>query len=457
MAWIPTISELNGPTYRRIADALEADIASGRLVRGQQLPTHRALAKVLDVDLTTITRAYGEARRRGLLQARVGQGSFVSESTARRSTDMLYPVAIDLSMNVPPHPLEALLEDRILQGLEAVRRSSGLTAFLNYRPPGGGDRELEIAANWLGRRVHVHADRLVIFPGTQAILFNLLASLARPGDVVLTEALTFPGIRAAAARLGIKLAGVPMDQEGVLPDALAKACRELKPRAVYLTPTLHNPTTATLSRERREDVARVIRAANTILIEDDAYGLLDPSSSPIANLIPERTYFAATLSKCIAPALRIAYLVTPDLSSQQEMRSRLQAAVQMSAPLMVALVTYWLESGIGDRIIEAIRNEAGRRQQLAQRILKGLNFLAKPNAHHLWLRLPAEWGQLEAASRLLRNGVALVASDAFVVNGSAPYAARVALGAARSTAELTQALQILVSTLKQSAGARQIV
>jgi DNA-binding transcriptional MocR family regulator len=458
MDWLPAISEFSGPTYQRIADAIEADVGSGRLVRGQQLPTHRALAKALGVDITTITRSYGEARRRGLLDARVGQGSFVSETTARRPADMPHPVAIDLSMNVPPHPIEAQLDDRILQGLEAVRRASGLTAFLNYQPPGGSDRELAIAASWLSSRVpYVRPDRLVIFPGTQAILFNLLASLARPDDVVLTEALTFPGMKAAAHRLGVRLVGVPMDEGGILPHALAKACRELKPRAVYLTPTLHNPTTATLSPERREAVARIVRGANAILIEDDAYGFLDPSASPIANLIPESTYLATTLSKCIAPALRVAYLVTPDNSSQQQMRSSLQTSLQMPPPLMVALVTYWLENGIADRIIAAIRSEAGRRQQLAQHVLQDLQFLTKPTSHHLWLRLPSEWGRIEVVAHLLRNGLGLVGSDAFIVSGHAPHAARVSLGAARNKAELMQALQILVSTLKRPAEIRQIV
>src|SRR5262249_28245275 len=161
-------------------------------------------------------------------------------------------------------------------------------------------------------------------------------------------------IKAAAARLGVKLVGVTMDEGGIIPDALAGACRAHKPKAVYLIPTLHNPTTATLSSERRDAIARIVRDAETLLIEDDAYGLLDRSASPIANLIPERTYLATTLSKCIAPALRVAYLVVPDSGAEQDMRSHLQATVQMPAPLMVALVTHWLESGIADRIITAI-------------------------------------------------------------------------------------------------------
>lgn len=456
MDWTPTISELSGPRYQRIVEAMEADIAAGRLVRGQQLPTQRALAKALGIDLTTVTRAYTEARRRGIMEARVGQGSFVSETSARRAVDLPHPVAIDLSMNVPPHPLEAQFDERIIAGMEAIRAQSGLTAFLNYQPPGGSAHEREVAARWMRTRVpHAHADKLVIFPGAQTILFNLLAHLARPGDVILTEAVTFPGIKAAAVQLGVKLVGVAMDDGGVLPDALAKACRTHRPKAVYLIPTLHNPTTATLAPERRSAIAKIVRDADTMLIEDDAYGLLDRSAAPIANLIPERTYLATTLSKCIAPALRVAYLLTPDGGAQLQMRSSLQATVQMPAPLMVALVTHWLETGVADRIITAIRNEAVGRQQLAQRALKGFRFQAKPAAHHLWLHLPE--GRADVAAHLLRNGLAIVAGEAFTVDGTAPRAARVSLGAARNRSELTEALRILVGALQKPANIRQIV
>lgn len=456
MDWTPTISELSGPRYQRIVEAMEADIAAGRLVRGQQLPTQRALAKALGIDLTTVTRAYTEARRRGIMEARVGQGSFVSETSARRTVDLPHPVAIDLSMNVPPHPLEAQLDERIIAGMEAIRAQSGLTAFLNYQPPGGSAHEREVAARWMRTRVpHAHADKLVIFPGAQTILFNLLAHLAGPGDVILTEAVTFPGIKAAAVQLGVKLVGVAMDDGGVLPDALAKACRTHRPKAVYLIPTLHNPTTATLAPERRRAIAKIVRDADTMLIEDDAYGLLDRSAAPIANLIPERTYLATTLSKCIAPALRVAYLLTPDGGAQLQMRSSLQATVQMPAPLMVALVTHWLETGVADRIITAIRNEAVGRQQLAQRALKGFRFQAKPAAHHLWLHLPE--GRADVAAHLLRNGLAIVAGDAFTVDGTSPHAARVSLGAARNRSELTEALRILVGALQKPANIRQIV
>jgi DNA-binding transcriptional MocR family regulator len=444
--------------YLRVVDALASDIAGGRLVRGQRLPTHRALAAALDIDLTTVTRAYSEARRRGLLEARVGQGTFVSETTARAPADVPVPVSIDLSMNLPPQPVEANLDLRIAQGLATIRADAGFSAFLSYSRPGGNDDERKVAASWLQPRVpQADAERIVIFGGSQAIIFNALLALASPGDVVLTEALTFPGVKAAAARLNIRLVGVAMDHEGVRPDALDDACRKHKPKAIYLVPTQHNPTTATMSAGRRKAVADIIRKRNTILIEDDVYGPLEPQLSPIANLIPERTYYAASIAKCIAPALRVAYLLAPDLAAEQTMRAGLQATMQMPPSLMVALLTQWFRSGVANEIMRAIRNEAAARQQLAARFLKGIAFAARPASHHLWLPLPRYLDGTLLLAHLMRNGLAAVGEEAFAVSEGAPHGLRVSLGAARNRAELGQALQVLSHAVRTPVGERQIV
>jgi DNA-binding transcriptional MocR family regulator len=458
MDWLPTLSEWHGPLFQRIVDALAADIASGRLVRGQRLPTHRALAEALDIDLTTVTRAYGEARRRGLLEARVGQGTFVSETTARAASELPVPINIDLSMNLPPQPIEANLDLRIAQGLENVRAAAGFSAFLSYSQPGGSADEREAAASWLQARVKAASpERLIVFPGTQTIIFNALLALTSPGDAVVTEVLTFPGMKAAAARLGVQLIGVAMDGEGALPAALDEACRKHKPKAVYLVPTQHNPTTATMGPARRKAIADVIRRRATVLIEDDAYGALEPSVSPIANLIPERTYYAASMAKCIAPALRVAYLLAPDLAAEQRMRAGLQATLLMPPSLMVALVTHWLRSGVANEIIRAIRSEAAARQQLAARFLKGVRYASRPASHHLWMPLPPHLEGADLLSHLMRNGIAVVDENAFAVGQSGLHGLRVSLGAARNRSELSRALQVLASAVGTPAAARQVV
>jgi DNA-binding transcriptional MocR family regulator len=457
MDWIPTLNDRQGPVYQRIVEALTADIASGRLRRGQQLPTHRALAKALGIDLTTVTRAYTEAQRRGLTEARVGQGTFVAESMSQGRHAAPRP-EFDLSMNLPPQPMEADLEGRLTRGIAAIQREIGFSAHLNYREPGGTKAERDIAAGWLRSRIAgAHGDQLVICPGTQNALFNLLITLTSPGDVVLTEALTYPGMKAAAAYTGVRLVGVPMDESGILPDRLKSACAQYKPKLVYLIPTIHNPTTATMPRSRREEVAEILRANDVLLAEDDAYGMLEPTATPLASLIPERTYFAASLSKCIAPGLRVSFLITPDPHSAGLLAAALRASVQMPAFLMVALITRWLQDGSAEAIISAIREEAAARQKLAAEVLGSHPFYRHPNGHHIWVPLPRTWTRTEFTSHVQRQGLAIVTAETFSVEETQRHAIRVSLGAASSRAELVRALEVLATALKSSAAGLRIV
>src|SRR5262245_32923984 len=248
MDWVPTLSDATGPVYEGIVSALAADIASGRLHRGDRLPTHRALAKALGIDLTTVTRAYNEARRRGLTEARVGQGTFVAESRVRAPRAAAAGIDFDLSMNLPPEPIEADLEGRVSRGLAALQRDYGISDFLSYQQAGGSESDRGVAADWLRRRVRTaETNRLVVSSGTQTALMALLLATTKPGDEVLTDRLTYPGFKAAAAALGVKLIGVEADSEGVIPTALDELARRQSPKAVYLVPTIHNPTTATMS------------------------------------------------------------------------------------------------------------------------------------------------------------------------------------------------------------------
>jgi DNA-binding transcriptional MocR family regulator len=255
----------------------------------------------------------------------------------------------------------------------------------------------------------------------------------------------------------VRLVGIAMDEEGARPDALDEALRRHKPKAVYLVPTQHNPTTATMGAARRKAIAEIIRKRAAVLIEDDVYGPIEPHLAPIATLIPNQTYYAASIAKSIAPALRVAYLLAPDAAAEQQMRGNLQATMQIPPSLMVALVTHWLRSGVADEIIRAIRNEAAARQQLASRFLKGIAFAARPASHHLWMPLPAHFAGTDLLSLLMRNGLAVVGEDAFAVGEGSPRGLRISLGAARNRAELSRALQVLSDSVRTPVGATQIV
>jgi DNA-binding transcriptional MocR family regulator len=250
---------------------------------------------------------------------------------------------------------------------------------------------------------------------------------------------------------------VPSDDEGMQPVAFEDACRRHAPRAVYLVPTIHNPTTLTISPARRHQLAELMRRHDLLLLEDDAYGALDPRAVPIATLVPERSHLAVSLSKCIAPGLRVALLLTPDRTAAARIANALRAVSQMPVPLMVALVMRWLADGTADSIIAAIGAEAAARQKLAARALRGQHYRAHPRGHHVWLTLPPAWRRAEFAAHVQRQGLAVVTSDSFAVDDDPEHAIRIALGSARSRADLVGALDLLTVALNAPSDTLRIV
>ena len=354
--WIPDLSRRGAPRYLAIADAIAGDIEAGRLSPSDRLPPQRILAAVLGIDFTTVARGYVEAKRRGLIESRVGQGTFVSTAVRRRHPAMVkHPEIVDLSMNLPPEPDDQELLDRMQDGWEAISRD--LVLLMRYQGFGGVSADKEAASVWLSRRGLVpQQDRVFIVPGAHPALVGILGLLARPGDVVLSETITYPGARSIAGQLGLTLVGLPMDDEGVEPDAFAAACGRLAPKALYLNPTLLNPTTHTISESRRMALTSIARRFGVPIIEDDPYGLL-PKDAPaaFAALAPELTWYIASLAKSLGAGLRVAYVVVPDNRSGWRFATSLRPATVMASPVTVALATRWIHDGTGDALLAAVR------------------------------------------------------------------------------------------------------
>lgn len=429
--WTPDLRRASGPRYLAIADALANDLANGRLAPGQWLPTHRTLAEALGVDLTTVTRAYREAQRRGLTEAVVGRGTFVRGGEPREPPRAPPRPALDLTMNLPPQPAEAHLPERLAQGLAAVQARSDILSLLTYRQSGGGLADRTAGASLLRDRLGtIAADRVLVCAGAQAAMLVLIGTLVPRGRAIVTEAVTYPGLRALAGQLNVPLVGVPLDAEGLIPDALEAVCRREKPAALYCVPTIHNPTTATMSMVRRKDIATIARRHDLLLFEDDAYGLLPREAPPpLSSFAPERGFHVAGLSKCIAPGLRLAYLVAPDANLAARLAQGMRATTLMTAPLLAALATQWIGDGTAQATIAAIRKDSAARQRLARKLLPAGRFVAHPEGHHLWLTLPEGFSRIEFAAQMRQQGLAVVAGDAFTVAGPVPNAVRVSLGA----------------------------
>lgn len=448
--WIPNLEGRRGPKYRAIADAIDQDVQSGVLRAGARLPPHRDLAGQLGVTVTTITRAYVEASRRGLISGYVGRGTFIRGMEPEDARDA---GPMDLSLNIlMPDKEVAILESRLFQ-----RRVLPWTQLLGYTRPPGHLRHRQAMAAWLGRcGLIVNPEHLVLTAGAQHAIFTAFAALFKPGDSVLTEELTYSGVRVLAQQMQLKLRGVPMDAEGLRPEALDAACRSSRARVLYCMPRLQNPTSAVMSERRRRQIALVANKHRLTVVEDDTYGFLSPERSPLATLIPERTVFVTSLSKSLFPGLRLGCVVAPP-ALLERISAAIWATMIMTSPIGADLLCGWLEDGTAARIAEWKRREVAARQAMANRLLEGERVQTHPSSPHIWLHLPARWSSDTFAAEVRSQGVIINASREFAVNDQPPRGVRLCLGTPRTRAALEQALSRVADVLAARPAAARVV
>lgn len=457
ISWQPSIRKSDGPLYLAIADAIATDINEGRLTEGMRLPPQRSLAEALGIDFTTVSRAYNEARHRGLVEGRVGQGTYVKARRAKVARVMAGGI-VDMSMNLPPLINDPTLAARLWDDVASLQAEHGLELLMRYQAPGGAMHNRAAGAAWLKSRLgDIAAERVLVCAGAQGALLATVSSLAKAGETICAEAITYPGLRALAAHLGIGLQGIAMDGEGLVPEAFEELCSRHAPKALYCNPTLHNPTTTTLSLERRQAIVAIARRYGVAIIEDDAYGAL-PSRAPrpLAALAPDLVHYIGGLAKCLSPALRIAYLVVPDSRSSVRIEGAIRATVGMASPFAAAVAARWIEDGTADAVLAQIRSETAARQQIAAELLAGNLARTDPHAFHVWLQLPQPWTRGEFSARLQAAGISVVASDAFAL-GVPPEAVRLGLGAAPTHAELRRSLLTITDLIGQSPVASSLV
>lgn len=455
--WIPDLSDSPSPHYIAIANAVAFDIRSGRLRAGDRLPPQRELARQLGIDFTTVARGYAEAKKRRLIDSHVGRGTFVlalpEVEVSALPIGLLDPKRnelIDLSMNLPPEPDDPQLIARMREGLSTV--AANLLPLLRYQGFGGSNQDKEAAAAWLSRRGLVPSqERLFVTPGAHPAILAIFGLLAKPGQTILAENITYPGARSIAAQLRIHLHGLPMDEKGILPHAFADACERMAPKGLYLNPTLQNPTTLTIPEQRRADICAVARRFHVPIIEDDAYGFIPAHApAPLAAMAPDLTWHIGGLAKCIGAGLRLAYVVAPDTRAAWPFVSAMRAANVMASPLTVALATRWIEDGTADTILRFIRKETGLRQAMATEILAPDSFKADPLSFNIWMPLTNGWTRSGLINHMRASGIGVVASDAFTVSGTPEEAVRICLGGSIAKERLQGVLEYLAHALEGS-------
>lgn len=414
-----------GAKYKRLAGVVEAAIGDGSLAPGDKLPPHRLLSDSLGVTIGTISRAYAELERLGLVVARVGDGTYVRLSEMERQRDQGFrnvaeepPSFFDMSRNVQIPGQEAVFMARDLQALAAdIPRLQRLTG---YTPDVGLPRYRAAGARWLSHQEFVaRPDQVICVNGGQHGLLCTLMALLKAGDTLVTEQLTYPGLMPLARMLGIKLIGIALDDEGLLPKALDEVCRHHRVAAVYCTPTIQNPTAAVMSAARRQAVVEVCREHNLLIIEDEAHALLvDDRPLPLSHYAPERSVLIGSLSKAVAAGLRVGYLHVP-----QALAGRLAAAVRatcwMATPLTLELATHWIENGTARQLLAQQVVAIARRKALVEGRLQGLRYRSHINSPHFWIEVPEPWRASEVAAELKQNHYLIATAEAFAVGQTA--------------------------------------
>jgi DNA-binding transcriptional MocR family regulator len=292
--------------------------------------------------------------------------------------------------------------------------------------------------------------------GVQHALSTIFAAFAKAGDVVATEELNYPGIKLLADLHRVHLVGLPIDAEGIRTDIVDSLCRRTNVRFVLCSPTAHNPTTITMSDERRVQLASLARTHGFLVIENDILGMMPVERKPaLRDLAPRETIYVTGLSKVAAAGLRLGLIVAPS-SLVQPLMSGVRSTTWMPQPLTLEIFSIWVEDGSLDRIVRWHRQEIATRREVAIRLLGSERLRSDPSCYHVWLTLPASWTSDDFVNEAHMRGVSLSPSDTFSIDSDlAPNAARISLGSPNSRERLSHGLAILSGLLRETGGVQR--
>lgn len=447
--WRPDPTLIRRPAYLSLADQIARAIHDGRLVNGERLPTHRHMADELKLSVQTVSRAYEELIRRGLVSGEIGRGSFVQ--TQRREPDPPYlperpGEVVDLSILKPV--CEPMHLERMRAALTWLGETLPAASALSFRPNMVFPRHRSIAVEWLKLcGIEVSAQNVNVTNGATAGMSVALMSVAPPGSTVVTEAIGHHTLVPLARYLGFNLEGLPIDADGILPEALDDACRHSDIRAVFVQPSVINPTATLMGAARRAELAEVARRHDIAIIENDVLGpLVEERAPPLAWYAPERTLYVTSFSKITVPGLRIGYLVAPD-RYVAAVANRHLVSNWMATPMVAEIASKWVADGTAIELVHWQRAALRRRLDIAAKALEGIDYRAQRDGMHLWLQLPGDRSEESFVAQARLQGVAIAPGMSFRI-AEAPWkpAVRISLGST-TEGELRAGLGVVTQLL----------
>jgi DNA-binding transcriptional MocR family regulator len=323
-----------------------------------------------------------------------------------------------------------------------MRQSSRLE-LLNYMEPEGHPLHRAMGARWLARSgIHVSEAEVIVTAGAHMGLIACLSSLLEPGEALLAENLNYASLKPTARSLGLTVIPLEMDSGGLNIESLERAARLGEAKCLYLVPTIQNPTTGTLSRQRREAIVDIARRYNLTVIEDDIFRLLDDRVQPptLYELAPERTYHITSLSKTLAPGLRIGFVAAPP-GRADLFRAQQRVASGRAIGLTAEIARYWIETDIAGNLLRRIIAELAIRREILLETFRGMACRCEPGAPFAWLPLPEYWSGGRFANVLRGRDIRVLPGSSFALGGRAQdRAVRICLGQVHSRDRLRGAL-----------------
>jgi DNA-binding transcriptional MocR family regulator len=449
MSWKPTINKNIKGMYRELALQLEYDIKNGVLKPGTMLPPQRELADYLDINLSTVTRAFKLCEQKGIICGAIGRGTFVA-SDATTSGILLGGAKENRLIE-----MGAIIPDRepnqyVIEAIQKLLKEPESTNLFQYELSEDNIMQKSAAAKWLQKgNFEVNPDNILFAAGGQNAIAGVLAALFHCGDKIGTTSVIYPGVKTVASMLGIQLVPIPEEDGEISSEALRQICKKEGLKGVYVIADYHNPTTRTMSLSVRKQIARVAKETNLIVIEDGINTLLSENPlPPIASFAPENVIYISSVSKTLSPGLRAAFVASPK-QFYKELSIGFYNINIMISPLLVETAVRIINSKVADEILSKRREDTSRRNLFINETLNGFQILGDKFCNFRWLILPEGFtGQtFELCAR--NAGVQIYSAERFVVgNSKIPHAVRIAITAEQKEEDFNKGIMILKEILE---------
>lgn len=449
ISWIPNLKTSKEPLYIALAGCIEQDIANGVIEAGFRMPPQRVLANFLNINHSTVTKAYKLCEERGLLKGAIGKGTFVSTYAGLPQSVLSDFKRTDLIDMGTIHPLDEM-NALIGRYVKDIYASLDYPKILDYGPPEGFLHQRHVFSRWLEQyELSFKADQLVVTSGAQNALTVVLSALFARGDRIFVDEVTYIGITNTAKILGLTLVPVATNADGIDIECLEYTCRKNPPKGIYLIPDSHNPTTCTLSLEKRKQIAEIVIRYDLTLIEDDPYGgICYEGLPPISKFAPDSSIHIKGTSKSISPAFRIGVAAMPAHCVRQA-AERLNAISWSASTINAEVLTHLILTDKYDEICKLKREILHRRNSMVDSQLHNLQLLPAKTSFIRYVMLPTELSDIELEHECLKRGLQIFAAKRFSVGiNQNANAIRLSVSGPKSSEQLLEGLQILKGVIE---------